>query len=96
MKLTLVSNIRGEDENGNPIFIDRIYGEDITLRLLQKDGTYYEGAIHKRRISVKGINGNNFFSHAYETADGRWFDRAGLPIDKPNNLVTKIEEESNE
>jgi len=93
---TMVSNIRGEDEKGEPIFIDRIYGADHTLRLIQKDGKLYEGAINKRRISVKGISGSNFFSHVYETADGRWFDRAGLPIDKPSNLVNKIEEESNE
>ena len=29
------------------------------------------------------MDGNNFRSYAYETQDGRWFDRAGMPIDKP-------------
>lgn len=97
MKFTLESNIRGEDEKGNPIFIDRIYGGNhLPLRLLQKDGSEYQGAIHQRRISVKGINGNNFFSHVYETADGRWFDRAGMPIEKPTNLTAKSEEEAKE
>ena len=95
-ELTMVSNIHGEDEHGNPIFIDRIYGADHTLRLIQKDGKLYDGAIHKRRISVKGISGNNFFSHVYETADGRWFNRAGMPIEKPTNLTTKSEEDTNE
>ena len=82
-KLTVVSNIYGEDEHGNPVFIDRMYGDKNTLRLIQKDGTQYQGAISKRRIIVKSHDGNNFASHVYETADGRWFDRSGMPIDKP-------------
>ena len=92
-KDVVISNIYGEDENGNPIFIDRIYGSDNTRRLIQKDGSVYQGTITKRRIIVKGIDGNNFSSHVYETADGRWFDRGGMPIEKPNNLDTRKKEE---
>ena len=45
MKEVLISNIRGEDEHGNPIFIDRIYGTGPTQRLIQKDATIYQGPI---------------------------------------------------
>ena len=87
MKETIISNIRGEDEYGQPIFIDRIYGTDNTRRLIQKDGTVYGGALTKRRITVKRLNGEGSFnSHVWETADGRWFDRGGMPIDKPEQL----------
>ena len=47
----------------------------------------------KRRITLTGINGDNFFAHAYETADGRWFDRSGLPCAKPGTVVTQSDEE---
>ena len=86
MKEVLVSNIRGEDEYGNPIFIDRIYGTDQTRRLIQKDGTIYNGTLTKRRIVCEFTNGERFNSHVWETADGRWFDRSGMPIDKPAQL----------
>ena len=87
MKETIISNIRGEDEYGQPIFIDRIYGTDNTRRLIQKDGTVYGGTLTKRRITVKRLNGEGSFnSHVWETADGRWFDRGGMPIDKPEQL----------
>ena len=39
-------------------------------RLIQKDGTIYEGKLHK------GPNGCRY------TDDGRWFDKSGMPIDK--------------
>ena len=29
---------------------------------------------------------NNFYSVCYETADGRWFDNAGMPIEAPKKL----------
>ena len=82
------SNFYDWDENGKELYRDRLYGDiNGKSRLINKDGTAYSGKIEKRRITIKGIDGNNFFSHVYETADGRWFDRGGLPIDKPNNLV---------
>lgn len=99
MKEVLISNIRGEDEYGNPIFIDRIYGTGPTQRLIQKDATIYQGTLTKRRIVCEFTNGERFNSHVWETADGRWFDRGGMPIDKPTNLVTRTEtpkEESEE
>jgi hypothetical protein len=82
------SNFYDWDENGKELYRDRLYGDiNGKSRLVNKDGTVYSGKIEKKRITVKGPDGNNFFSHVYETADGRWFDRGGLPIDKPNNLV---------
>jgi hypothetical protein len=98
MKEVLISNIYGEDEHGNPIFIDRMYGAGPTQRLIQKDGTIYQGTITKRRITVKRLTGEGSFnSYVWQTADGRWFDRSGMPIDKPAQLDdTKNEEESTE
>ena len=47
----------------------------------------YGGTLTKRRITVKRLNGEGSFnSHVWETADGRWFDRGGMPIDKPEQL----------
>ncbi len=61
---------------------DRIYQNlHKTLELVNKDGTIYLGKITKRAIKCEG-----FMSHTYVTADNRWFDRAGMPIKKPNNL----------
>jgi len=93
MKEVLISNIRGEDEHGNPIFIDRIYGTGPTQRLIQKDATIYQGTLTKRRITVKRLTREGSFnSHVWETADGRWFDRGGMPIEKPEQLVNDKEE----
>jgi len=80
----VVSNQYGEDSKGNPIYIDRLYGGIYgNVKLINKNFTEYKGKIHKRSIVKKGIDGNNFRSHVYETHDGRWFDRSGMPIDKP-------------
>ena len=89
------SNFYDWDDNGNELYRDRLYGDGLTgkNRLINKDGTKYSGRIDKRRISVKGLDGTNFFSHVYETADGRWFDRSGLPIKKPTNMVKQSDNE---
>jgi hypothetical protein len=92
-----ISNQYGEDEKGNPIYIDRIYqGLSNKMRLINKDGSEYHGAINKKAISVKGKDGVKFRSFVHETADGRWFDRSGMPIEKPSNLITKKESEEQE
>ena len=71
---------------------DRIYGIWGGIELINKDMTRYAGKINKRSITCVDTNKNNFRSYVYETADGRWFDRAGLPIKKPDNLVGKTDE----
>jgi len=82
------SNFYDWDENGKELYRDRLYGDmNGKSRLLNKDGTQYRGKIYKRRITMKGLDGTNFFSHSYETEDGRWFNRAGLPCAKPSTLV---------
>lgn len=86
------------DVNKGPIAsnldADRIYGSiNNTVHLINKDGSKYRNKIYKRRITLKGIDGANFFSHAYETEDERWFDRAGLPCAKPTTLVKQSTEE---
>ena len=92
-----VSNERGEDENGDTIYIDRIYGNlNGDTRLVQKDGSEYKGKIHKRRKSVRGRDGENFYSTIYETSDGRWFDSGGLPIEAPSKVIKEIEQTDQE
>ena len=64
---------------------DRIYANIFKqLKLIQKDGTEYTGKIEKK--SIKLADGT--LSYVRVTADNRWFDRTGMPIDKPTNLVT--------
>ena len=88
------SNVYGEDANGKPIFIDRIYGS-ITgkYELVNKNGTIYKGKIQRKRRAIRStlIGGtvNSYYSICFETADGRWFDNCGMPIEAPK----KVEEE---
>ena len=84
---------RKKDEDGEEyIMIDRVYGDLWnTGRLQQKDGTTYSGRLYrKRRLLVRKdpITGekSNFYSACTSTADGRWFDNQGLPIEAPTQL----------
>ena len=64
---------------------DRIYGNIYKqLNLIQKDGTEYKDKISTRSIKLK----DGTLSYVRVTADNRWFDRHGMPIKKPDNLVT--------
>ena len=79
-----------KDEDGEEyIMIDRVYGSLYDDHLLQKDGTTYSGKLYrKRRLVVRKdpITGEkkNFFSPCTSTADGRWFDNQGFPIEAPD------------
>ena len=68
-----------------------MYGGGATQeRLIQKDGTEYQGKIYKKRRLIKSaLDGSNFYQQVKVTADGRWFDNGGMPIEAP----TKVEEE---
>jgi len=84
---------RKKDEDGEEyIMIDRVYGDLWnTGRLQQKDGTTYSGKLYKKRrliVRKDPITGekNNFYSACTSTADGRWFDNQGLPIEAPTQL----------
>ena len=84
---------RKKDEDGEEyIMIDRVYGDLWnTGRLQQKDGTTYSGKMYrKRRLLVRKdpITGekSNFYSACTSTADGRWFNNQGLPIEVPTQL----------
>lgn len=81
----IVSNHMGPDGES----IDRIYGFIDNLRLVQRDYSVYTGAINKKTILVKGTDGKNFRSHIFVTADGRYFDRGGLPISKESVEIEK-------
>jgi len=91
-----------KDEDGDEyIMIDRVYGSLYEDHLLQKDGTTYIGKLYKKRrlvVRKDPITGEkkNFYSPCTSTADGRWFDNTGLPIEAPDKLEPekqKTEEE---
>ena len=97
---TMVSNEFGEDTKGKPIYIDRLYSDLFGgIKLIQKNHKEYPGKVHKKRrlISKKSINGDNisFYSVCYVTADNRWFDNVGLPIEAPKNSLEEEVKESN-
>ena len=73
------SNKRGDE------VIDRIYGDlHGTLRLILKDGSTYDGKIDKKSIKLS----DGTLGYVYNVKN-KWFDRTGLPINKPENLVTR-------
>ena len=99
-KHTVVSNEFGEDAKGKTVYIDRIYSDLFGgIKLIQKNHKEYPNKIHKKRrlISRKSINGDNisFYSVCYVTADNRWFDNAGLPIEAQKNSLDEEVKESN-
>ena len=83
---------RKKDEDGDEyIMIDRVYGSLYDDHLLQKDGSIYNGKLYKKRrlITRKDPMTNeksNFYSSCTSTADGRWFDNCGFPIEAPTKL----------
>ena len=83
---------RKKDEDGEEyIMIDRVYGSLFDDLLIQKDGTVYTGKLYrKRRLMTRKdpVTGekSNFFSPCSVTADGRWFNNTGFPIDPPEKL----------
>lgn len=84
----IVSNHVGPDGES----VDRIYGGQYgtnKVRLVNRDYSEYKGEIKKKTILKKGLDGKNFRSYVYVTADDRWFDRAGLPITKESVTLDK-------
>ena len=84
-----------EEEDGEVdywVAYDRIYGGLSGERLVQKDGTEYKGKLYKKRRLREGMNGQNFYQQVRVTADGRWFDNGGMPIEAP----TKVEDEEDQ
>jgi len=85
---------RHKDEDGDEyVMIDRIYGSIFQggSRLLQADGHYYKGKLYDKRRLLTSIDPitkeeKNFYSPCKVTADGRWFDNSGFPIDTPTKL----------
>jgi hypothetical protein len=65
---------------------DRVYGGLYGQHLVQKDGTTYRGKLINKNRLLKGLDGKNFKSRCTVTADGRWFDNGGFPIDPPKNI----------
>ena len=83
---------RKKDEDGEQyIMIDRVYGSLYESTLHQKDGTVYTGKLYgKRRLLTRTDpmtnEKTNFYSPCVSTADGRWFDNCGFPIEAPTKL----------
>ena len=82
---------RKKDEDGEEyIMIDRVYCSLYGQSLRQKDGTEYKGKLYNKRrlITSKSNMGekNSFYSRCTVTADGRWFDNGGMPIEAPTKL----------
>ena len=87
MSKTIPESNRIYKDNSETKFIafDRIYGNIYKqLILIQKNGSEYKGRIDKK--SIKLLDGT--LGHVYMTADNRWFDKQGMPISKPTNLIT--------
>ena len=65
--------------------IDRVYQNlHGTLQLVLKDGSTYDGKIDKKSIKLS----DGSLGHVYNVKN-KWFDRTGIPIDKPDNLITR-------
>jgi hypothetical protein len=97
---TVVSNEFGEDAKGKTIYIDRLYSDLFgDIRLIQKNHKEYLGKVHRKRrlISHRSADGVNtsFYSVCYMTADSRWFDNCGMPIEAPKNSLDEEIKESN-
>ena len=90
-----------KDEDGEEyIMIDRVYGSLYDDHLLQKDGSIYNSKLYKKRrlITRKDPMTNekmNFYSPCVSTADGRWFDNCGFPIEAPKSSLDEEVRESN-
>ena len=52
--------------------------------LIQKNGSEYKGRIDKKSIKLS----DGTLGHVHVTADNRWFNNCGMPINKPTNLIT--------
>ena len=85
VKPTVPETNKIQQDDGTFKYIDRIYSRIFgNVYMIQKDGSQYKGKIEKRSIKLSdGTLG--FVYHA----DNKWFERGGLPIDKPENLVTR-------
>jgi len=84
---TIPESNRIYKDNSDTKFVafDRIYGDIYKqLILIQKNGSTYKGRIDKKSIKLS----DNTLSYVYVTADNRWFNRQGMPISKPTNLIT--------
>jgi len=96
-KHIVISNQYGEDKDGNPIYIDRMYGGlNSRYNLIQKDFTEYKGTIKTKRVHRKTESGEGYYQQFHVTNDGRWFDNSGMPCDEPKNVKFKEEEKDNE
>jgi len=89
-----------KDENGDYyVWIDRAYSSLYDSKMIQANGLEYLGKLHKKRrlVSMETLSGEktNFYSACLVTADGRWFDNCGMPIEAPKDSLDEEIKESN-
>ena len=70
-----------------------MYGTHTGVRLVQKDGTEYQGAIHTKKRKCHRGDGTIFWQTLHVTKDGRWFDNSGMPMEDPGQLEEPTNEE---
>ena len=81
-----MSSIIPESNRIDDKVIDRVYQNlHGTLELVLKDGSTYDGKIDKKSIKLS----DGSLGHVYNVKN-KWFDRMGMPIDKPDNLIIRI------
>ena len=75
-------------------------GTNNKIYIVEADGSHYQGKIHKKKYYVKtynevGRDKGGYWSHFYQTDDGRYFNGAGWPCDKPKeDKAPEIDETS--
>jgi len=85
IKPTVPETNKVQQDDGTFKYIDRIYSRIFgSVYMIQKDGSKYNGKIEKRSIKLR--DGTLGFVYL---ADNKWFDRMGMPIEQPTNLVTR-------
>ena len=71
-------------------YLARMYeaGTNKKVYIVEPNGSHYQGKIHKKKYYAKtkndvGRENGGYWSHYYQTDDGRYFSNAGWPCDKP-------------
>ena len=84
------ANVFKDEEGEEYIKIDRVYGGLYHRELTQADGTPYKGKLIQKRRLIKDNStigeDRSFYSRCLVTADNRWFDNGGMPIEAPTKL----------
>ena len=72
-------------------------GTNKKVYIVEPDGSHYQGKITKKKYYVKtkndvGRESGGYWAHYYQTDDGRYFNNAGWPCDKPKEDKAPVDE----